>query len=130
MPIVRRFTSKKIKPTKTGNIVKRQFTGARKAFADNVEEYVFNLPTEPIAYTDLVTRWVLPYRDGHFTLYGQKIRLTPKYTHLLDSRVKITGIMCELVHPTKPKRKIIEGSRGIWHGQLKFFVKTTMAEMT
>ena len=129
MPIARRFASKKAKPQKTGNIVRRTFTGVKKQFADNVEEYVFSLPTAPMPYREMVMRWVLPYQEGHFELYGQRLRLTPRYVTLMDNTVQITGLLCELVHPHRPRRKIIQGSRGIWHGQLKFFVKTNMAEM-
>lgn len=132
MPIVKRFASKKATPEKKGNIVRRSFSGVQKrTFADNVEEYVFSLPTTPMPYRDLVLQWIVPYQEGHFMLYGQKLRLMIRYSPLpLDNtQVQITGLLCELVHPTRPKRKIITGSRGIWHGQIKFFVKSTMAEM-
>ena len=129
MPIVKRFAKKKAKPVKKGNIVRRNFAGVQKQFADNVEEYVFNLPKAPIPYTELVVKWIIPYQEGHFVLYGQKLKLTPRHIPGGENRVQITGILCELVHPHRPRRKIIDGSRGVWHGQIKFFVKSTMAEM-
>lgn len=127
MVIYRRQAYKKpaILARKPAAIIKRYAAGIERSFADNVEEYIFNLPSVPISYIDMVNRYITPYRVTPFELFGRKISLTPYYTANSDGTVNIVGLLV-VVHSNRPAKQKINGPRGTWHGRIKYFVKAQM----
>ena len=122
MPIIRRISrKKKQEPPRP-----KYRVPPKGKYLDNVEEYVFGLPHEPIRYTEMVTEWVLPYQENSFILFGVKLRLTPIYNHRGDNLVQITGLLAEI--RIKNKKQKIVGPRGTWHGLIKYFAKANATE--
>jgi hypothetical protein len=75
-------------------------------------------------------QFVVPYKLGHFIMYQQRLRLTPQTVTLPhdDRMVRIVGLFVEIINCQRPKKQIINGPRGTWHGKIKFFIKSSMEE--
>lgn len=113
----RRIKQRHISPT---------YVPVRREFADNIEEYVFSVPKQPMRYVDLVINWIVPYQHTVFVLFGVNLKLTPMYQQCSDDLVKVSGLLVEIKGSTPTRKQKITGPVGAWHGKIKFFAKANV----
>lgn len=102
-----------------------------KTADDYIGEYLRSLPEDPIPYTELVQRYVLPQMAVPMYVFGKELRITPTYVSTLCNKVRVVGILCEVdvgsrgIKNFKAKKRI-SGNRSLWYSQIKYHVKLSM----